>query len=127
MNGERTFSDVLQDLLRNLQKLVRSEIRLAKAEMREDATLALSAGVWLGLGIFGGIGAAMLLLWSAVFALGLVMPMWAATLVISAITAGLACALVVVGRRRLAHVRLGPERAIESIKEDVEWLRQSTR
>ena len=66
MNGDRAFSEVLQDLLRNLQELVRGEIRLAKAEVREEANLVLSAGVWLGLGVAGGMGSGMLLLWSIV-------------------------------------------------------------
>jgi len=127
VNGDRGFSDVLQDLLGNLQKLVRSEVRLAKAEMREEATLALSAGVWMGLGVVIGLGAGMLLLWSIVFAVALVVPMWAAALLTGAVTAAIAGALILTGRQRLAHVRLGPDRAIDSIKEDVEWLRQSTR
>ena len=127
MNGDRAFSDVLQDLLRNLQELVRGEIRLAKAEVREEASLVLSAGVWLGLGVAGGMGAGMLLLWSVVFALALVLPMWAATLVAAGITAGLAWAVFVIGRQRLAQMRPGPDRAVERVKEDVAWLKQSTR
>ena len=127
MNGDRAFSDVLQDLLGNLQKLVRSEIRLAKAEVREDATLALSAGTCLGLGVIGGIGAGMLLLWTVVFALALVLPMWAATLVTCGITAALAGVLIMVGRERLKRLRPGPDRTVENIKENMEWLKQSTR
>ena len=127
MNGDRAFSDVLQDLLGNLEQLVRSEIRLAKAEVREDAALALSAGVWMGVGVIGGMGAGMLLLWTVVFALALVLPLWAATLVTGGITAGIAFALVVAGRERLKQARLGPDRAVASIKEDLEWVKQSTR
>ena len=127
MNGDRAFSDVLQDLLGNLQKLVRSEMQLAKAEVREDAILALSAGVWLGVGVIGGVGAGMLLLWTVVFALALVVPLWAATLVTGGVTAGISFALVVVGRQRWKQARLGPDRAIESIREDLEWVKQSTR
>ena len=37
MNQERAISDVLQDILRNLQEIVRSEVRLAKAEIRDEA------------------------------------------------------------------------------------------
>lgn len=127
MSGDRAFSDVLQDVLGNLQNLVRSEVRLARAEVREEATLALWAGVWLGLGVIGGMGAGMLLLWSVVFGLALVLPIWAATLITGGVAAGVAFALCVVGRQRLTQFRLGPDRAVESIKEDLEWIKQSTR
>ena len=127
MNGDRAFSDVLQDLLANLQELVRSEMRLAKAEVREDFTLTLSAGLCLGLGVIGALGAGMLLLWTVVFALALVLPMWGATLVTCAITAAMAVVLIVVGRERLKQVRPGPDRTVENVKENLEWLKQSTR
>ena len=38
MNQERAVSDVLQDILRNLQEIVRSEVRLARAGIRDDAS-----------------------------------------------------------------------------------------
>ena len=36
MAEERSVSDVFQDILRNLQEMVRSEIRLAKVEIRGE-------------------------------------------------------------------------------------------
>ena len=44
MAEDRSVSDVLQDILRNLQDMVRSEIRLAKVEIREEARRAVSSG-----------------------------------------------------------------------------------
>ena len=38
MTGDRSVSDVLQDILRNVQEILRSEVRLAKAEIRQEAT-----------------------------------------------------------------------------------------
>ena len=38
MAEERSVSDVLQDILRNVQDMVRSEIRLAKVEIREEVS-----------------------------------------------------------------------------------------
>ena len=53
MAEERSVSDVLQDILRNLQDMVRSEIRLAKVEIREEARRAVSSGVWIAAGAVG--------------------------------------------------------------------------
>jgi len=33
--GERSVADVLQDIIRDVQEIVRSEMRLAKTELRE--------------------------------------------------------------------------------------------
>jgi uncharacterized membrane protein YqjE len=41
--GDRSLSDVLQDILRNVQEMVRSEVRLAKTEIREEAVKAKSS------------------------------------------------------------------------------------
>ena len=41
---DRSFSDVVQDILRNVQEIVRSEVRLAKTEIREEAVKAKILG-----------------------------------------------------------------------------------
>ena len=50
MAEERSVSDVLQDILRNLQDMVRSEIRLAKVEIREEVRRVVSSSVWIAAG-----------------------------------------------------------------------------
>ena len=42
--NERSFADVFQDIVRNIQEIVRSEVRLAKTEIRDEAAKAKSAG-----------------------------------------------------------------------------------
>jgi hypothetical protein len=127
MAGDRPVSDVLQDVLKNLQELVHSEVQLLKVEVREDATRALSGATWLGLGAINVCLAWMMLLWAAVFALAPVMPLWGATLVVSGFTAAVAVMLLVLGRRRLQRLRPQPERTIQTMKENLEWIKQSTK
>ena len=50
MAEERSVSDVFQDILRNLQEMVRSEIRLAKVEIRGEVKQAVSSAVWVAAG-----------------------------------------------------------------------------
>ena len=83
MAEERSVSDVLQDILRNLQDMVRSEIRLAKVEIREEVRRAVSSGVWIGAGTVGAVSAWIFLLWTLAYALATRMPMWAATLAVA--------------------------------------------
>ena len=43
MTGARSISDVLQDILRNVQDTLRSEVRLAKAEIRQEEPMGAFA------------------------------------------------------------------------------------
>ena len=127
MADQRPLSEVLQDILRNLQELIRAEIRLARAEVGQDARDAATAGAWAVAGAVTAVGACGFLLWAAAYGLALVMPMWAAMLVMAAATGLVAAGLLTFGLRRFRRLRPLPERTVESLKENLEWIKQSTR
>ena len=127
MAEERSVSDVVQDIFRNIQEMLRSEIRLAKVEIRGDVTRAVSSGVWIAAGGVAAISACSFLLWALAYALATRMPMWAATLVVALAMAVAAAALIMGGIRRAKRIRLGPERTVESVKENLEWIKQSVK
>jgi hypothetical protein len=123
----RALSDVLQDILRNLQELVRSEIRLAKAEVRADARDTAVSATWLIAGVGCALSAWTLALWAAVYGLASVVPLWASALLIALVVAAAAATLIAVGRRRIATIRPLPERTVASVKEDLALLKQSSK
>ena len=127
MAGDRSVSNVLQDVLRHVQDILRSEVRLAKAEIRQEATQAAAAALWVTVGVVGALSAWMFLLWTAAYALAAILPMWAATLVIAVATAAGGGVLIAAGLRRFTHVTPMPERTIESLKENLEWMKQPTK
>jgi putative superfamily III holin-X len=53
--------------------------------------------------------------------------MWMATLVVAAMLAVIAAALLLSGKQRLARVHPTPERTLETMKENLEWAKQSTK
>jgi Putative Actinobacterial Holin-X, holin superfamily III len=69
VNGERSVADVLQDILRNVQEIVRSEVRLAKVEIRDEARQAVSSGIWIAAGAVGALSAWMFLLGTVAYLL----------------------------------------------------------
>jgi len=109
--------------VRNLQDIVRSEIRLATVEIRDDARQAAASAVWIAAGTIGALSAWAFLLWTITFALSTRMSMWAATLVVAVVLASAASVLIVGGIRRVKRIHPVPERTIASIKENVEWIR----
>ena len=127
MNQERAISDILQDILRHLQEIVRSEVRLAKVEIRSEARHAAASAVWIAAGTIGAMSAWAFLLWAITFALATRMSMWAATLVVAVVLACAASVLIVGGIRRVKRIHPIPERTIASIKENVEWMRHPAR
>ena len=127
MTEERSVSDVFEDILRNLQEMVRSEIRLAKVEIGAELKRTVSSGVWIAAGGVAAISAWIFILWTVTYALATQMSMWAAALVVAVVTAAGAVALIMTGLRRATHLHPIPKRTVESVKENLEWMKQPTK
>jgi uncharacterized membrane protein YqjE len=123
----RSVSAVFKDIVRDLQDMVRSEIHLAKVEIREDVRQAVSSSVWLAAGAVGILSAWVFVLWTLAYALATSMPIWAATLVIAVVMAAVGAVLVMGGLRRVRRLQAIPERTVASLKENLEWIKQPTK
>jgi uncharacterized membrane protein YqjE len=100
----RSFADILRDVIRNMQEMVRSEIRLVKAELREEAAQAQSPALILIAGGALSLLAAHFLVLAMVFAMAQVMPIWAAALIAGAMLALAAGLTLASGVRRLQRL-----------------------
>jgi uncharacterized membrane protein YqjE len=122
--GERSVTSVLQDIVGNVQAIVRSEVRLAKLEVREEAVKAKGAALLLGVGALCGAFAMLFLLWTIVYALAIAVPFWIATLIVTFLV-GIAAGLTLkIGVKRLQAVN-PPDRTIETMKENAQWIKQA--
>jgi uncharacterized membrane protein YqjE len=117
VDRDRSLSDVLQDIVANVQDIVRSELRLASAEIRQELVKATSAGKIAGAGGVLALFALGFLLLSAVYALSLVMAAWLAALIVAVVLAVVASVLISAGNKRLKTVHLKPEKTVASIRE----------
>jgi uncharacterized membrane protein YqjE len=124
---DRSLSEVFQDIVRDVQDIIRAEISLAKTEVREEASKAVTSLAWLVVGALSGMFAVVFILWTAAYALGLLWPMWAATLVVAGVLTLSAIGLLIIGIRRLRELHPTPERTVQTIKENVAWVRQSSK
>jgi uncharacterized membrane protein YqjE len=122
---ERPMTEVLKDIITNVQEMVRSEVRLARVEIREETSKTARAGAMLAAGGVLGIIAGVFGLVFIAQLLDMVMPDWAATLII-ALALGIAAAVLISKGRSRLHVPT-PEKTIENVKENVEWMKNQTK
>jgi hypothetical protein len=110
-----------------VQEIIRSEIRLAKTEFREEAGRAKRGAILLGAGAVCGLFAIDFLLLALIDVLALYMPTWLAALIVGGAVAIVAIFLVSAGRRYFRGLRIVPERTAATLKEDVRWTQQHVR
>ena len=124
---DRPIGELLKQLANETTMLVRQELDLAKAEMREKAG---KAGP--GFGMWGAAGLTALLALGSltaflILALDGVMPNWLAALIVGVVYAAIAGILALQGRNKVKEaVPPVPEQTVESVKEDVQWARTRT-
>jgi uncharacterized membrane protein YqjE len=124
---ERSITDILHDIVRDIQEIIRSEIRLAKVELGEEAGKAAKAAGMLVAGAILGLYALGFLLLACVYALAMVLQSWAAALIVCLLSAIVAGAFVVIGRKRMKLVHAKPDRTIANVKENLEWAKNQSR
>ena len=124
--GIRSIPEILQDVLSNIQDIVRAEVRLAKAELGEELSRARAGGLLVGVGAVAAIFSALFLLLACVYALGLVMPNWAAALIVAAAVGVAAAVTLGLGLKRFKSIQAAPKTAA-SLKENVRWAKQLTK
>jgi len=124
---ERSVGELLKQLADETTTLMRQELELAKAEMREKAG---KAGP--GFGMWGAAGAMALLALGSltaflILALDGAMPNWLAALIVGLVYAAIAGLLYLRGKRKVDEAGSPvPEQAIETLKEDVQWAKHPT-
>jgi uncharacterized membrane protein YqjE len=124
---DRPIGELLKQLANETTMLVRQELDLAKAEMREKAG---KAGP--GFGMWGAAGVIALLAGVAltaflILALDGAMPNWLAALIVGLVYTAIAGVLYLRGKQRVEEAGSPvPEKTIETVKEDVQWAKHPT-
>jgi uncharacterized membrane protein YqjE len=108
--NQRTVPEVLQDIVGNIQEIIRSEFRLGTAEIKEEATRASKPMATVGAGIIFGVYALGFLFLAIVYALSTVVAPWQAALIVTGIAALTAAVLVASGRGQLKRVKVAPQK-----------------
>jgi uncharacterized membrane protein YqjE len=120
---QRTVPELLQDIVSNIQSIVRSEVRLAKTEIKEEASKAVKPGTALGAGLVVGLYGMGFLLLAVVYALSIVVAGWLAALIVGGVLAIASAIMVSSSLKKLKQVNPTPEKTIRTLEENVQWAK----
>ena len=122
--AERSTADLMRDLSNQTTALVRKEVELAKVELEaKGRTAAAGAGMFGGAGLFGLFAFAALTA-CLILALATFLEPWIAALIVAVVYGAVAGILALRGKDRVqAASPPVPERAVDSTKEDLEWVK----
>jgi hypothetical protein len=122
-NGKRPVGVVFSSIVDGVRTLFRQQLELAKIEAGEAvAVRAKGAGMMGAAGVVALYAIGFVAAAGAV-ALAIVMPMWAALLIVGLVFAIAAGVLVLVGRREI-RTAPKPELTQETLKEDARWAKR---
>jgi uncharacterized membrane protein YqjE len=126
-NQTRSFSQVLDNIVGDVQTIIRSEVRLAKVEIQEETVKAGKAAGMLGSGAVLALYAVGFLFLTGMFALELVVAAWLAALIVAVVIAIAAAILINIGRQRTKRVNPRPVQTINTMKENLEWAKRQAK
>ncbi len=117
-------SDLVRKLTEQTRTLVTDEVALAKAEMTVKAkSVGVGAGL-AGAGTVLAMGGGLAQIAAANAALALVLPVWAAALIVGVVLIAVGGVLALIAKKRIqAGTPPVPEQAIASTKRDVETVK----
>jgi hypothetical protein len=124
--ADTSVGELIGNISNDLSQLFRQEVELAKAEVKQEAAKAGKAAGMLGGAAFAGYLAVVLLSFALVFALGNVMDLGWAALIVAVIWGVVGAVLYANGRKKLKTVDPVPHRTVDTIKEDAQWLKNPT-
>lgn len=122
--ADPTLGELVHRLSTEVPDLIRSEIRLAQAELTQKGKRAgLGIGMFSGAGLMAFYGLAALIV-TAILALALVLDAWLAALIVAVVLLAIAGVLALMGKKQVDEATpMAPERAVEGVKDDIETVK----
>lgn len=122
-NAERSTGELLKDLVENARILASAEVRLAKAELKEEAKKATRAGAAFGAG--GVLLHTTLLLFAAflVALLALAMPVVVAALIVTVLFGAAGAGAMFWAKKKVRDIY--PDQTVRTLKEDKVWAKDT--
>ena len=121
---DQSIGELLKQLSSDTSTLVRQEMALARAELKEQGKKAgLGAGMFGGAGLFGlGAFGALTACLIAILATA-IDHTWLAALIVAVVYGAIAAVLGLQGKNKIKEATPPAPQTVETVKEDVEWAK----
>jgi cytochrome c biogenesis protein CcdA len=121
-----SLGELVGGLAGDIQDLVRGEIALARSELDQKLQRVILAAIWLVGGALVGFAGLVVVLQGVSAALALVIPTWAAALIVGMIIIVVGGLFARSGLRMLSLRTLAPDRTAQSLQKDARMVREHT-
>ena len=125
--SDRSIKEIVQALQPQIQELVNKQVELARAEL---VPVGRQAGIATGLLVTGAVFMLVFLVFlslTGVYALNLVLPLWASALIVSGILLLIGGGLAGAGANILRRLDPKPHRTVAALQQNIDWLKGQLR
>ena len=123
--ADASIGELMSQLSTQTSRLVRDEMRLATKELQQSVKHAgIGAGLISAAGLLSVLGL-MTLVAAAVAALALVLPVWAAAVIVAVVLFVAAGVAALFSRKQVAEVAPPPKESVESLKADIKEVKDA--
>jgi hypothetical protein len=126
MQADRSISELTMDLASQAGDLIRNEMKLARAEAVESIKQMGDGIVRAAIGVALAGAAVTLALFALAYALGAVLPLWAAALVGAAIGGILAYVLIKSGLKAASVDHIALPKTAKQVSRDLRLIKETT-
>jgi uncharacterized membrane protein YqjE len=124
--ADPSTGQLISQLSEQASRLARDELRLAQVELKDSVRHAgLGAGLFTATGVLGLYGLAALTA-TVIIALDLVLPLWAAGLIVTVVLFIAAGIAALAGKKQVQEASPTPERTMANLRRDVREVKESS-
>jgi uncharacterized membrane protein YqjE len=121
--AEPALGDLFRQLAQDSATLVRQEVALAKAELRENVKSVARDTAKIAVGaVLAAVGALVMVAFLVLLLGDVVGKYWAGALIVGILFVGIGAILAMGAMKRLKKDTLAPDQTIQTLKEDKQWL-----
>ncbi len=123
-HSPHSLGELLGNVAADIQDLVRGEVRLARSELDQKLDRVIMAAIWLLGGALVAFAGLVVILQGVAAALALVLPTWAASMIVGVLIVAVGALLARSGLSMLSLKTLTPNRMASSLQKDVDIVKE---
>jgi hypothetical protein len=115
---------LFRDLADDLSDLTRKEIELARTETMEKVSHASKALISMAAGGFIAYAGLLFLLAAAVMVIATWVPYWLSAVIVGGLAVIIGLIMLQSGRSALKNTNITPEKTVDTMKENAQWVKE---